>query len=326
MASAAGLAVGLILLIIIIVCAALIWHYYKKRKQQEIDKMPLQKTQPANKRLVNGDLYRDGKIAGSKTPRAMNGDARLNMEDEMGIRRENSIHISMTSRGGSGLGGLDGIERRSGVAPVEEPEVNYISDDVIIESENEATLASTFLPISTDEKNELHFTDEEIKAIERKSAENKKEDKDSGFDMDDIDDELGLPRLSRAFTPVIQPEEATLPSIAYKKKIETETESDDEKRADGIKKVKLKKHKKKKRVRSAKENIKGARVNSGTKSRTISMRETPFLERIKKQESENAEKEHREKLEREMKEIENEVIKARVSQGYSTPATNKSRR
>ncbi|XP_053400845.1 uncharacterized protein LOC128557479 isoform X1 [Mercenaria mercenaria] len=323
MASAAGLAVGLLLLIIIIVCGVLLWYYYKKRKQREVDKLPLQKAQPANKRLVNGDLYRDGRVTGSKTPRAMNGDVKVNVEDELGVRRENSIHISMTSRGGSGLGGLDG-DRRQGVAPVEEPEVNYISDDVIIESENEATLASTFLPISTDEKNELHFTDEEIKAIEKKSFQ--KEEKDSGFDMDEIDDELGLPRLSRAFTPVIQPEEATLPTIAYKKINDTETESDDERRADGIKKVKLKKHgKKKKRVRSAKENVKGVRVKSGSKTRSSSVRETPFLDRLKKQETETAEREHREKIEREMKEIENEVIKARVSQGNSTPATIKSK-
>ncbi|XP_053400846.1 uncharacterized protein LOC128557479 isoform X2 [Mercenaria mercenaria] len=122
MASAAGLAVGLLLLIIIIVCGVLLWYYYKKRKQREVDKLPLQKAQPANKRLVNGDLYRDGRVTGSKTPRAMNGDVKVNVEDELGVRRENSIHISMTSRGGSGLGGLDG-DRRQGVAPVEEPEL-----------------------------------------------------------------------------------------------------------------------------------------------------------------------------------------------------------
>lgn len=322
-ASAAGIAIGLLLLIGIIVCGALIWYYYKKRKQREIDKLPLQKPQPANKRLVNGDLYRDGRKTGSKTPRAMNGDVKVNIEEDLGIRRENSIHISMTSRGGSGLGGLEGGDRKQGVAPVEEPEVNYVSDDVIIESENEGALASTFLPITPDERHELHFTDEEIKEIERKSAQ--KDETEDVFDMDEIDDELGLPRLSRAFTPVIQPEEATLPTITYKKKAETETESDEERRADGIKKVKLKKNvKKKKRVRSAKENVKGVRPSSSSKSHSI--RATPFLERIKQQEAENTEKEQRDRVEKEMKEIENEVIKARVSQGASTPATNKYKR
>lgn len=312
---------------IIIFSAILIWYYYKKRKEREaIDKLPLQKAHPANKRLTNGDLYRDGKLRDSKTPGAMNGDVKVNLETDPAIRRENSIHISMTSRGGSGFGGLEGPEpMKIGPAPVEEPEkVNQISDDVIIETENEAALASTFLPRTPDERNELIFTDEEIKEIERKDAEKRKaDDDDNEFDMDDIDDELGLPRLSRAFTPVIQPEEATLPSIAYKKRIiEESEESDDEKRPDGVRKVKLKKHaKRKKRVLSSKH-----RPKSGHKSRSESFKETPFLERLRKVETEKADLEQREKIEKEMKQIENEVIKARVSLGATTPATNKSKR
>lgn len=286
----------------------------------------MQKPQPANTRLVNGDLYRDGGKRILRTPRIMNGDVKLNLEADPEIRRENSIHISMTSRGGSGFGGLDGGDRKHGVAPVEEPEVIYISDDVIIESENEAALASTFLPITPDERNVLHFTDEEIKAIERKSAQ-QQEDKDDEFDMDDVDDELGLPRLSRAFTPIIQQEEPpSLPTIAYKKKVETDTESVEEVRADGIKKVKLKKKVKKKRVKSTKGNIKGVRPKS-ILNKADTVRETPFLERLKLQDAEIAAQVQRESLINELKTIEkNEVIKARVSHGGSAPATNKTKR
>lgn len=305
-------------------CGLLIWYYYKKRKEREaIDKLPLQKAHPANKRLTNGDLYRDGKIRDSKTPATMNGDVKVTIDTDPSIRRENSIHISMASRGGSGMGALESEPPKVGPAPVEEPEkVNQMSDDVIVENENEAALASTFLPRTPDEKNLMNFTDEEIKEIERKDAEKRKEKEEDDFDMDDIDDELGLPRLSRAFTPVIQPEEATLPTLAYKKKVEESEESDDDKRADGIKKVKLKKSiKKKKRVHSSKH-----RPRSSANLRIDSFKETPFLERLKKTEAEKADLDQREKIEKEMKQIENEVIKARVSLGASTPATNKSKR
>ncbi|KAL4230763.1 hypothetical protein ACF0H5_011138 [Mactra antiquata] len=315
-ASAAGIAVGLLLLIIIIVCGVLIWYYYKKRKQRDSEKAPLQKAHPANKRLANGSVFVEGKGRGSRTPRIMNGDTKYHIETDPGIRRENSIHISMTSRQGSGLNGLDG-DKKHDVAPVEEPEVNYLSDDVIVESETEveepsAPHESTFLPITPHERSELHFTDDEIRAIERRSAAQNNAIEEVDNDMDRIDDELGLPRLSRAFTPIIQPEEPTLPLVAYKKK-ETDTDTDDGKRPDGIKKVKLKKKVKKKRVQSAKGNIKGVRPGSMSKSRCESMRETPFLERIKKQEQEKTELEQREKLEKEMRNIENEVIKARLS-------------
>lgn len=327
-ASAAGIAVGLLLLIIIIVCGVLIWYYYKKRKQRDLEKAPLQKAHPANKRLANGSVF-DGK--GSKTPRAMNGDAtKVHIETDPSIRRENSIHISMTSRQGSGMGGLDG-ERHGAPAPVEDPEVNYLSDDIIVESETEEVEASpphesTFLPITPSERHELHFTDDEIKEIERRSAAQRNEVEPVENDMDRIDDELGLPRLSRAFTPIIQPEEPTLPPVAFRKKNETETESEDDRRPDGIKKVKLKKKQKKKRVHSSKGNVKGFRPSPTKQLRAESMRETPFLERIKKQEHEKAELDQKEKLEKEMRDIENEVIKARVSLGGSTPATNKSTR
>lgn len=325
-ASAVGITLGILLLVTIIFSCTIIGYYYKKRKERDaIDKLPLQRAHPANKRLTNGDLYRDGKIRDSKTPGTMNGDVRVALETDPSVRRENSIHISMTSRGGSGMGGVEPEPKKIGPAPVEEPEkVNEMSDEAIIETENEAALASTFLPRTPDERTEMHFTDEEIKEIERKDAEKRKKDdeEEDEFDMDDIDDELGLPRLSRAFTPVIQPEEATLPTLAYKKKLEESEESDDEKRADGIKKVRLKKHgKKKKRVLSSKH-----RPKSGARLRPDSFKETPFLERIKKTEAEKAELEQREKIEKEMKQIENEVIKARVSLGASTPATNKSKR
>lgn len=332
-ASAVGATLGVIFIIVIILCGVLVWYYYKKRKEREaIEKLPLQKAHPANKRLTNGDLYRDGRLRDSKTPGTMNGDCKVNIDFDPAIRRENSIHISMASRGGSGMGALEGPEptMKIGPAPVEEPEkvnVNHISDDVIIESENEAALASTFLPRTPDERNELHFTDAEIREIERKDAEAKrkaKEEEDEEFNMDEIDDELGLPRLSRAFTPVMQPEEATLPSLAYKKRIEEETDSDDDIRADGIKKVKLKKRGKKKRRVLSSKGLKN-RPKSALKPKAESFRETPFLERIKKVDSEKAELEHREKIEKEMKQIENEVIKARVSLGASSPATNKSK-
>jgi len=318
---------GVLFIVIILIVALLIWYYYKKRKEREaIDKLPLQRAHPANKRLTNGDLYRDGKLRDSKSRGTQNGDVKVQMETDPSIRRENSIHISMASRGGSGFGSLEGPETmKIGPAPVEEPEkVNQISDEVIIENENEAALASTFLPRTPDERSGLHYTDAEIKEIERKDAEARNDDDDDEFDMDDIDDELGLPRLSRAFTPVIQPEEATLPSIAFKKKIEESDETDDDKRADGIRKVKLKKKaKKKRRVMSSKHH---RPKSSGTKPRAESFKETTFLDRLRKADSEKVELVQREKIEKEMKQIENEVIKARVSLGATTPATNKSRR
>jgi len=335
-ASAVGATLGTFFLLAAIVVGGLIVYYYHKRKREEIenDKLPLSKAHPANIRLTNGDLYRDSirkskhsnNFRDSKTPGTISRDVKINVDEDPGVRRENSIFLTMSSRGGSGMGPLETplpeSARGRSVVPVEEPEkVN----DTIAESEVEADaiLASTFLPISPDQRTDLNFTDDEIKEIER-AAEREKEknkDKEDEFDMDEIDDELGLPRLSRAFTPVYQPEEATLPAISYRKN-EVITDTDDDLRPDGIKKVKVKKHTKK-RVRSSK--LK--RVGSGSKQiRDMMQSETPFLERVKKVEAERADLEHRAKLEKEMKEIENEVIKARVSQGLDPPATNKSKR
>ena len=286
-AATAGIIIAVLILIAIVVAAFLIWYYYKKRKEKEArDQLPLQKSQPANKKLANGELYKNGHVprAESKTPRRMqNGDVKINMDARMddiaSIRREDSICLSMASRGPSVLPGqsLESASR-NGPAPVEEPE--KVNENAIDESDNETTLASTFLPISPAEKQLLNFSPRDVAEKQAKLSE--KEEKE--IDMDDIDDELGLPRLSRAaFTPVIDPEPAPLPTLIYKKP-EVETESEEERTKDGIKKVKLKK--KKKRVKSAKDNLKGARPKSATNKKTGKLKEFPFLERIKKQESE----------------------------------------
>ena len=285
-AATAGIIIAVLILIAIVVAAFLIWYYYKKRKEKEArDKLPLQKSQPANKKLANGELYKNGHVPSreSKTPRRMqNGDVKINMDARMddiaSIRREDSICLSMASRGPSVLPGQSETASRNGPAPVEEPE--KVNESAVDESDHDTTLASTFLPISPAEKQLLNFSPRDIA---EKQAKLEKEEKE--IDMDDIDDELGLPRLSRAaFTPVIDPEPAPLPTLIYKKP-EVETESEEERTKDGIKKVKLKK-KKKKRVTSAKDNLKGTRPKSATKQKTGKFKEFPFLERIKKQESE----------------------------------------
>ena len=286
-AATAGIIIAVLILVAIVVSAFLIWYYYKKRKEKEArDKLPLQKSQPANKKLANGELYKNGNVPReSKTPkRVQNGDVKINMDARMdditSIRREDSICLSMASRGPSVLPGLSESASRNGPAPVEEPE--KVNESAIEESDNETTLASTFLPISPLEKQLLNFSPRDI--AEKQAKLSKKEENE--IDMDDIDDELGLPRLSRAaFTPVIDPEPVPLPTLIYKKP-EVETESEEERTKDGIKKVKLKK-KKKKRVTSAKDNLKGTRPKSATKQKTGKGKEFPFLERIKRQESES---------------------------------------
>ena len=322
-------------------CGVLIWYYYKKRKEKErLDKLPIQKAQPANKKLVNGGMFKDVKIRqpsrNSKTPRTMtgtltpvftNGDVKVNIDTDPGIRRENSICISVQSRGAPGYGDLE-QERKVGPAPVEEPEkVNEIKDDTIIESDNEVTLASTFLPISPHEKNILNYTDDDIKAIAKKDKLRLEDVDNEVDDMDKIDDELGLPRLSGAFTPVIRPEEIpTLPPVSYRKSAETNVEEvKDDKTPAGIVKVKLKKHKKKKRVTSSKSNLKGSPPKSPIKGMLECPKDsTPFLDRIKRTEEEKAQLEQKEKVEKEVKRAESEMKQARVS--LETPATNRSKR
>ncbi|KAH3834042.1 hypothetical protein DPMN_107360 [Dreissena polymorpha] len=344
-ASAVGVAIGVIILFLILVCACLIYLYYRKRKEKEAeaDRLPLSKAHPANIRLKNSDLYRESLrkrekptlMTETKSNGAVNGDVKLDIDKDPGIQRENSIYFTMNSRGGSGMGPLETPNIRPGsVAPVEEPDkVNNPADQTIAESEFETTaadavLASTFLPISPDDHAELNYTDAEIREIERKAEKEKEKDNEKDeFDMDEIDDELGLPRLSRAFTPVAQPqpEPATLPSIAYKKQVD-DTGSLDDTREDGIKKVKVKKHlRKKKRALSSRESLQDRLASAMGRAESFN-KETPFLERIKKMDKEKAELEQKAQLEKEMKQIENEVIKARVSLGASRSATNKSNR
>ena len=355
-AATAGIVIAVLLFLAVVIGGVLICYYYKKRKEKEArDNLPLQKSQPANKRLTNGHLFKDSKIRDSKTtlqtPNAtplkpQNGDVKINMDDIIGIRREDSICLSMTSRGPSILPGQSETESRNGPAPVEEPEkVRDLFNNTIEESDHETTLASTFLPISPAEKQLLNFSPRDIA---EKEARNKEEKED--IDMDDIDDELGLPRLSRAaFTPVTTPEPATLPTLIYKK-LENESETEDERTADGIKKVKLKKRKKKIRVTSAKGNVKGAKPKSATKQKTAKGKEFPFLERIKKQDSESIQMEVQPRLESQQSTAprlesqqsaakligtkspekapentakSNEVTRARVREGQGTPAGSK---
>lgn len=324
----------MLLFIALIVCGALvIWHYKKRTEKDARDKLPLQKSQPANKRLANGDMFKDSKRKDSNTPKvAQNGDVKINMDDISGsIRREDSICLSVASRGPSVLPQLSETASRNGPAPVEEPEkVNDITNSAIEESDLETTLASTFLPISTADKQLLNFSPRDI---EEKEKENKKKEE---IDMDDIDDELGLPRLSRAaFTPVVDPEPAPLPVLIFKKP-EVETESEEERTKDGIKKVKLKKIKKKHRVTSAKGRVKSARPKSATKQKTGKGKEFPFLERIKKEEKEKDStlievkplSENRQsaakligtKTPDKAPDSNDEVKRARVREGQSTPA------
>ena len=341
-AATAGIIIAVLVLVAIVVTGVVLCYYYKKRKEKEArDKLPVKKSEPANKRLANGHLFKDTKVRDAnmnnlQTPsKTQNGDVKINLDDIAGIRREDSICISMTSRGPSVMPGQSETESRNGPAPVEEPEkVTDLSTTIIDESDHETTFASTFLPISPAEKQLLNFSPRDIAEKEAKNKEIKED-----LDMDEIDDELGLPRLSRAaFTPVGTPEPAPLPTLKYKK-LEHVSDTEEERRPDGIKKVKLKK-KKKIRVTSAKGSVKGARPKSATKQKTGRGKEFPFLERIKKQDTESIQTEVPLRLESQQSAAKligtnspdkapeiipdsKEVTRARVREGQGTPAVSK---